>query len=50
MCHWNQDLQEKFCKVEKDCFGAWEQNETFLKIEGLSWKYKQNPQKMKNSK
>jgi hypothetical protein len=35
-----QDLQEKICKVEQDCFGARGQTETVLKIEDLSWKYK----------
>jgi hypothetical protein len=31
-----QGLQEKFCKVEQDCFGPMGQTETFLKIEELS--------------
>ena len=31
-----QDLQEKICKVEQDCFGARGQTETVLKIEDLS--------------
>ena len=41
-----QGLQEKFCKVEQDCFGTRGQTETVLKIEDLSWKYKNK--KMKN--
>jgi hypothetical protein len=35
-----QGLQEKFSKVEQDCFGARGQTETFLKIENLRWKSK----------
>jgi len=40
-----QGLQEKFCKVEQNCFGARGQTETFLNIEDLRWKYKQTEAK-----
>ena len=47
MMYRQQGLQKKYCKTEQNCFGAWGQAETSLKIVDLNWKYQKNNEQIK---